>query len=322
MVAALRRSVNELRESEMTVVLGGHPHFVYAGGARDAPILLLCHGGPGYSELPMIRAGTYSFLQKEMLLVTWDQRGTARSYSDAIAAETLTVGRLLDDAVELIDWVRRTFERETVHLLGHSWGGCLAVLMADRHPHALASVYALCPYINLGRSASVAYSVMLERAKNRNDEAALRELSELGAPPYAELQAAMAVHTKWIVEYRGMVYGGPERAGELFARFQDVPGYSASDYENAAMGQSFSGEHLIEECSTLDLSRQLGVLEVPLTVGVGRHDLVNATEVTLEWFEGVSAPSKRLHVFEQSAHFPNFCEPAAFQASVLEAVQF
>jgi len=48
---------------------------------------------------------------------------------------------------------------------------------------------------------------------------------------------------------------------------------------------------------------------------------LQATEVTLGWFEGVNAPSKRLHVFEQSAHFPNFCDPEAFQASVLESVQ-
>jgi pimeloyl-ACP methyl ester carboxylesterase len=138
----------------------------------------------------MIRANTYSRLQEDVLLVTWDQRGTARSYSDAIAPETLTVSRLLE----------------------------------------------------------------------------------------------------------------------------------ASDYENAAKGQRFSGKHLVEECATLDVSALVPAFEVPLTVGVGRDDLVNATEVTVGWFEGVRAPSKRLHVFEQSAHFPNFCEPEAFQSSVAESV--
>jgi hypothetical protein len=117
-----------------------------------------------------------------------------------------------------------------------------------------------------------------------------------------------------------MILGGPERAGELFGRFENVPGYSASDYENAAKGQSFSREHLIAECATLDLSTLVPALEVPLTIGVGRHDLVNATEMTLAWFEGVRTPSKRLHLFEQSAHFPNFCEPEAFQSSVAVSI--
>lgn len=233
----------------------------------------------------MIRANTYSRLQEDVLLVTWDQRGTARSYSDAIAPETLTVSRLLDDALELVDWVRRAFERDRVHLLGHSWGGCLALLLAHRHPQALASVFALCPFINLERSAAVAYSAMIGRAQSRNDHAALTELRELGALPYADLQSAMAVHTKWIIEYGGMVHGGPERVGELFGRFENVPGYSASDYENAAKGQRFSGKHLVEECATLDVSALVPALEVPLTVGVGRDDLVNATEVTVGWFE-------------------------------------
>lgn len=190
----------------------------------------------------MIRANTYSRLQEDVLLVTWDQRGTARSYSDAIAPETLTVSRLLDDALELVDWVRRAFERDRVHLLGHSWGGCLALLLAHRHPQALASVFALCPFINLERSAAVAYSAMISRAQSRNDHAALTELRELGVLPYADLQSAMAVHTKWIIEYGGMVHGGPERVGELFGRFENVPGYSASDYENAARGPALLRE--------------------------------------------------------------------------------
>jgi proline iminopeptidase len=307
-------------ERETTVVLGGHPHFVYAGGASDSSVLLLCHGGPGYSELPMIRAGAYSRLQEHVLLVTWDQRGTGRSYSDAIAPEVLTVGRLLDDAIELLDWVRNSFERDKLHLLGHSWGGCLALLLAHRRPQALASVYALCPFVNLHRSAAVAYAAMIGRAQSQGDHAALIERRDLGAPPYADLRSAMAVHTKWIIEYGGMILGGAERAGELFGRFENVPGYSASDYENAAKGQSFSGEHLIAECAMLDLSTLVRALEVPLTIGVGRHDLVNATEVTLAWFEGVRTPSKRLHMFEQSAHFPNFCEPEAFQSSVAESI--
>ena len=113
-------------ERETTVVLGGHPHFVYASGASDSSVILLCHGGPGYSELPMIRAGAYARLQEDLLLVTGDQRGTGRSYSDAIEPEMLTVGRLLDDAIELLDWVRNTFQRDKLQLLGHSWGGCLA----------------------------------------------------------------------------------------------------------------------------------------------------------------------------------------------------
>jgi proline iminopeptidase len=99
-----------------------------------------------------------------------------------------------------------------------------------------------------------------------------------------------------------------------------VPGYSPADQEAARKGQLFSGEQLIDECATLDLLTLVPSVEVPLAVGVGRHDLVNATEVTMEWFERVAAPAKSLHAFEHSAHFPNFCEPDRFQAAVAEFV--
>lgn len=187
-------------ERETTVTLGGHRHFVYAGGARDGPLLLLCHGGPGYSELPMIRSDTYARLLEDVLLVTWEQRGTARSYSDELNAETLTVARLLDDAVELVDWARHTFDRDTVHLLGHSWGGCLALLLAGRVTGALESVFALCPFVNLGRSCAIAYAEMLARGEERGDAIALAELGELGPPPYTDLHSAMSIHTTWVID--------------------------------------------------------------------------------------------------------------------------
>ena len=185
----------------------------------------------------------------------------------------------------------------------------------------MASVYALCPFVDLHRSAAVAYRELVTRAQGRKDEAAVTELRELGPPPYADLLSAMGVHTRWIIEYGGLVRGGPERVAELFGRFESVPGYSRDDYENAAKGQRFSAEHLLEECAGLDLFDLVRALAVPLTVGVGRHDLVNATDVTVAWFDAVSAPAKRLRVFENAAHFPNVCEPEAFAASVLDSMR-
>lgn len=128
---------------ELTVELGGHPHFVdVSGSTADGTVLLVCHGGPGYSELAMVRSGAYAALQERVIVITWDQRGTARSFNETISPATMTMDQLTADTIELATWVRNRFSCDKVHILGHSAGGTLALLAA--HGASSAVSFGFC----------------------------------------------------------------------------------------------------------------------------------------------------------------------------------
>jgi len=62
------------------VDIGGHDlALMIRGASTDNPILLYLAGGPGGSELGAIR-NHLSSLEQDFLVVTWDQRGTGKSY--------------------------------------------------------------------------------------------------------------------------------------------------------------------------------------------------------------------------------------------------
>jgi pimeloyl-ACP methyl ester carboxylesterase len=76
-----------------------------------------------------------------------------------------------------------------------------------------------------------------------------------------------------------------------------------------------------EEVSVFNLIKAAPVLEIPVFFFIGRHDHVIAPETSTAYFDALTAPSKKLIWFEESAHEPPFEEPARFNATMVNLVR-
>lgn len=92
--------------------------------------LIIVHGGPGVSHeylLPFMGE-----LAKTNWVIFYDQRGSGKSQVSPDADSIK-----LDLFIEDIEAIRKSFGFGKVSVLGHSWGGHLAMLYAIRHPKAI-----------------------------------------------------------------------------------------------------------------------------------------------------------------------------------------
>jgi pimeloyl-ACP methyl ester carboxylesterase len=123
-----RSSEAEIRSGTATLHLWSR-----GGGAGDDDVLVLVNGGPGLSHESMdpLQAALAS---PRLQVVTYDQRGVGRSR--AAGSGPFTVDDYLDD----VDAIRRYLHRGRIHLLGHSFGGMIALSYLDRHPDRVTSL--------------------------------------------------------------------------------------------------------------------------------------------------------------------------------------
>jgi proline iminopeptidase len=95
--------------------------------------IVVLHGGPGVPHdyfLPHLEP-----LADHHQVIFYDQRATGRSSADVDPA-TITMETFIAD----LDALRESFGLEAMHLLGHSWGGLLAMQYAVRYPQHVESL--------------------------------------------------------------------------------------------------------------------------------------------------------------------------------------
>jgi proline iminopeptidase len=129
------------------LLVRGKQLYVEVLGPVTAPAVLYLHGGPG--------TGAYDFTRHQggrlspvLRLVAMDQRGVLRS--DPLG-DTEAFG--LEDLIEDCEAVRRALGIDRWAVIGHSFGGYLAVRYALKYPAAVTAVVLESPTLDLGSSA-------------------------------------------------------------------------------------------------------------------------------------------------------------------------
>jgi len=117
-----------------TVVLAQDGSFVnrdlrlhYRSVGAGAPVVILS-GGPGFDVDYMLPVAEAFPSFRRILL---EQRGTGRSMpTDLLRAEDMTLNVVVED----LEALRVHLQQERLFLVGHSWGGMLAMAYAAAHP--------------------------------------------------------------------------------------------------------------------------------------------------------------------------------------------
>jgi len=306
------------------VMIGGIEQWVSIRGndARN-PVLVFLHGGPGYVAMPM----SWYFgrgWEEYFTVVHWDQRASGKTHllhDPAEIAPTISVDRALDDAEELIAWVRRELDKEKVIVVGHSGGSYLGVILAQRRPEWLHA------YVGTGQVANVmegerrGWQWALEAAKRDDNEQAIRDLEALA--PYAAPGTVLRIEDlytqrKWVQHYGGtMAYRQNNHADSALAQLS--PEYTDEESRRVWEGNAFVTPLLLP--SMLARDPKISALKVPIVLFLGRHDINVNAQVAAEWLDRLKAPSKRVVWFEHSAHMPMTEEPGKFLVSLVKYVR-
>jgi pimeloyl-ACP methyl ester carboxylesterase len=308
-----------------TVTIDGIDNCIVIRGRNvHNPVLLFLHGGPGTPELPLLSHFNRT-LEDDFVVVYWEQPGTGKSYSESIPDSAMSIDKFVEYTRGIIDYLRARFSQDRVFLVGHSWGSIIALLTAKRYPQLLVAVVGVGQIVNVVDSELISFRYTLDKAREKKNDKAVRELSAMGDPPsYLSLQGDwyddFMTKRKWTIRSGLSLYG--ESSYRKYERyFLEAPEYTILDYFKYTKGRRFSARTLVRDMMRVDLSIQAREIEVPVYFMMGKYDVFASTNRFDVYVKMLKAPKKEVIWFKRSAHFVPFEEAPRFNAEMIRIMK-
>jgi proline iminopeptidase len=265
---------------------------LYVTRSGNGEPIVVVHGGPmlehGYLQ-PYLAPLSDSFE-----LVFFDQRLSGRS-APTVDPASVRIATFVDD----IEALRVALDLGPIHLLGHSWGGLLAMRYGLRYPQNLRSLILVSPMAASSdlwlREEGVVAERVSERDRQERDAVSSSEAFADGEPEAIERMLRLSVRPQ---------FHDPSRLSELQIY---VPG----DYQDRSAQLGAMGVDL----ESFDFHDELEDLAVPTLIIYGSAEPggpIGGAAI------GQRLPDSRMVTIPAAGHFPFLEQPQAFIDAVRE----
>ncbi len=263
---------------------GARIYYEVFGSGSGTP-LLVANGGPGFDHMYLHVSGAWDTLGRSRKIVMWDQRGTGRS-GPLKPGQSCTLADQIND----LDALRAHLGFDKIDLLGHSWGGFLAMAYASRFPQHLshlALVDSAAP--KMTDTLFLFNDVYADLTAKQDSYSFTSELGEKDA------EAAREAATRL---YESRLFYSPEHRDEFLAKMRD----DKQCYE--------VHRDIMRDVARYDLNPEIIKFRFPVIVMCGRFDMNVAPVIAYKIHEAI--PGSKFVVFDRSGHIPFFEEPDKF----------
>lgn len=285
-------------------------------GAEHSDTLLYLHGGPGASCLDFVNQA--KALSGKMRVVIFDQLGVLRS--DGIAENE---SYSMEYQIEMVEEMRKILGIEKWSVLGHSYGGMLAVLYASACPDSVHKIILECPSLWFEDSARSTAEYLSEHIHSLNDGEAVKLWEKVRFADYQDktevvwdLSALLGYVTD--MELRFYLHGITLEEYEMSMDTTDIANEMWSKGEQhlkKLLETPAAGSAQKRVLMTDDLLPLIPKIAASMLLINGKYDPA-CTKHQIEYIMN-NAQDVTQAVFENSGHFPRLEEAEKYTNTVL-----
>jgi len=302
------------------------------GNGSDKVFLIILHGGPGGDGFTYRLLDFAKNLEKHYALVYYDQRGQGMSQGH-YSKDDVSVEEMVEDVGALAKVIKHKYGDDSqLFIMGHSWGGTLgSAVMITEKQHLFKG------WIEVDGAHDIP---QLNRALVRmiyeigNDQIAQGNSSNFWLD--AQKTASKVDTTKEDMDAFGDLNS---IAHEAETHLEDADLINASD-NKLSVAETFSAltsqtngltslitglstQNILNEkgLETISLTDELYKIKIPTLLLWGRWDFVVPVDLGYSAYEKIGSTSKKLVIFEKSAHSPMANEPENFNAEVVNFIE-
>lgn len=288
----------------------------------ENPVLLLLHGGT--TETAHFRKFNHN-LEKHFTVVYWEQRAEGKSYQKNSDSKLLTLEKYVEDIHELTNYIKNTFKKEKIYLLGHSMGTLLGMKTIDKYPDDYIAYIAVSQVADPIKSDNIAYDSLLDAAKekgNTKDIEKILSIDRVTKENLMDLDFTKRTNEllQLSIKYGGFYY---QSSFLKMLKISLLPILTLKEYNFKDKIRAIKQhEERILFYYQNNLIDSIVEIEVPIYFIHGIDDYIINHNLTKEYFQKLKAPKKEFFIFYKSAHFLPFEEPGKFNDMIVNKVLF
>jgi proline iminopeptidase len=264
------------------VVVPGARLFFKSLGKRE-PILVV-HGGPGMDHTYLLPGMTG--LARAHRVVFYDQRGSGRTEGD-VNASTVSFDRFLSDIDALID----SLKLGQPVLLGHSWGGFVAMRYAAKYPGRLRALILMNTEEPGQRYEAESIRLMRQRL-TREDSV---EVARIAKTPEMARSDTSAINATLRIYFRA-TFADRSLADRLAVDLDTRTAKNMAPVATLVMGPLMKS----------DFWSEVATIRVPTLIVQGAQDVI---PLALPRELAKTIPFAQLAIIENAGHFPYIEKP-------------
>ena len=316
--SALKNRISE----ERFLLINGIQQWVTIKGESSKPVILFLHGGPGSPMSPYSNSVLKEW-EKDFVLVQWDQRGTGKTYGfnapdelspEYLKANPLTLQQMVNDGVELSEYLLKHLGKQKIILFGTSWGSALGVKMVSKRPDLYHAYIGHSQIVDPSDHLTL-YNRVYKMAQDIKDTASISRLNTIGTPPYARARNVGQL-LRIVKKYESANSTPPPDSWFVVAPAYNNP----EDNQNRSDGDDYSFVNYTGDSAfgvqsisaTINLMSDNVDFSVPVYLIQGSEDLLTPKESTKEYFNKIKSPKKEYYLLPRTAH--------GFNSAVMETL--
>lgn len=254
---------------------------IYGSEKSSKPPLLVLHGGPGSAHNYLLSLAKLAGTDRQVIF--YDQTGCGKS--DKSKDNSLWT---IEFFVNEVSAIRKALGLDTIHLLGHSWGGMLAIEYLLTKPVGVKSAILASTMISMPL-----YNQEVDLLKSQlpgDTFKVLKTHEEAGTTNSKEYQNAYAIYKKHYL-FRGNNYPtgyslDPKNIGENV--YQTMWGVSEA-WGDGSM-------------KLWDKTEELRKIKTPTLITSGQYDELTPWQASIA---RNNIPNSELKIFTNAAHLPH-----------------
>lgn len=128
--------------------------YTKAFGQAKNPALIFLHGGPGYNCANFEATTAQKLADKGFYIIVYDRRGEGRSLDTSAKFN-------FQETFADLQTLYQQFKIKQASLIGHSFGGIVATLFAEKHPEKVQAIF----FVGVPISMQATFKTIIRRSK-------------------------------------------------------------------------------------------------------------------------------------------------------------